>query len=224
MKKIFRKSNIFSFLLGAIIFGGIGVVSAYTIFANDIGYTPKDSTWKKANGEDITNVKDAIDELYSKTTTGIQFDYLYSGVEDLNELFGYAETTSTHWNYFRKNSDNTIGMTIANSNNIMSAYTNNLIDFSNYKYILVEYELYNNHNSLINTSYFGITDSKNVSIDNFIKYGSVIQVGQTHRSGIACIDISDVQGQHYFKVSVHHGTQVSDSNSYTNIKSIKLIK
>lgn len=66
MKKIF-KNPIFTFILGAIIFGGIVGVSAYTIFANDIGYTPKDSTWKKSNGEDITNVKDAIDELYSKS-------------------------------------------------------------------------------------------------------------------------------------------------------------
>ena len=65
MKKAF-KSRIFAFVLGAIIFSGITAVSAYTILANDIGYTPKDSTWKKSNGEDITNVKDAIDELYTK--------------------------------------------------------------------------------------------------------------------------------------------------------------
>ena len=69
MKKIF-KSRIFAFILGAILFGGIGVVSAYTILANDIGYTPKDTTWKKSNGEDITNVKDAIDELYIKSKEG----------------------------------------------------------------------------------------------------------------------------------------------------------
>ena len=68
MKKII-KSRVFAFILGAIIFGSIGVVSAYTIFADNIGYTPKDSTWKKSNGEDITNVKDAIDELYNKANT-----------------------------------------------------------------------------------------------------------------------------------------------------------
>lgn len=67
MKKIFRKSNIFSFLLGAVMFGGITVVSAYTIFANDIEYTPKDTAWKKSDGTDITNVKEAIDELYIKS-------------------------------------------------------------------------------------------------------------------------------------------------------------
>ena len=65
MKKIF-KSRVFAFVLGALLFGSIGVVSAYTILANDVGYTPKDTTWKKSNGEDITNVKDAIDELYIK--------------------------------------------------------------------------------------------------------------------------------------------------------------
>ena len=68
MKKII-KNPIFTFILGAVIFGGIVGVSAYTIFANDIGYTPKDSTWKKSNGEDITNVKDAIDELYNKANS-----------------------------------------------------------------------------------------------------------------------------------------------------------
>ena len=71
MKKIFKKSNIFSFLLGALIFTGITSVAAYSIFATDIGYTPSDSTWKKSNGEDITNVKDAIDELYTKSNEDI---------------------------------------------------------------------------------------------------------------------------------------------------------
>ena len=69
MKRII-KSRVFAFILGAVIFGGIVGVSAYSIFANDIGYTPSDSTWKKSNGEDITNVKDAIDELYSKANEG----------------------------------------------------------------------------------------------------------------------------------------------------------
>ena len=54
------KKGIIGFVLGALIFGSIGVVSAYTIFANDIGYTPKDTSWE------VDNVKDAIDDLYSK--------------------------------------------------------------------------------------------------------------------------------------------------------------
>ena len=41
MKK-FISSRMFSFLLGAIIFGGIGVASAYTLLASDTSFTPKD--------------------------------------------------------------------------------------------------------------------------------------------------------------------------------------
>ena len=75
MKKII-KNPIFTFILGALIFTGITSVAAYSILANDIRYTPKDSTWKKSNGEDITNVKDAIDELYSKANLNIKTENL----------------------------------------------------------------------------------------------------------------------------------------------------
>ncbi|MBR1416545.1 MAG: hypothetical protein IJ572_01860 [Bacilli bacterium] len=76
MKKLFKMSNILSFLLGAIIFGGIVGVSAYSFTSDDVEFTPKDSTWKKSNGEDIGNVKDAIDELYNynKSIFGITSD------------------------------------------------------------------------------------------------------------------------------------------------------
>ena len=59
MKRII-KNPIFTFILGAIIFGGIGTVLAVTILAKDVSYAPKDSTWK------VYNVEDAIDDLYSK--------------------------------------------------------------------------------------------------------------------------------------------------------------
>lgn len=65
MKKIF-KSRIFAFILGTLIFSGITAVSAYTILANDIEYTPKDTTWE------VNNVKDAIDDLYSKVDNSTQ--------------------------------------------------------------------------------------------------------------------------------------------------------
>ena len=62
MKKIIT-SRIFAFVLGALIFGG-GTVLAYNIFANQIGYSPN---WKASNGSDITNVEQALDELYQNT-------------------------------------------------------------------------------------------------------------------------------------------------------------
>lgn len=73
MKKLI-KSRIFAFILGAVMFSGITGVVAYTLLANDIGFTPSDTTWKQSNGEDITNVGEAIDELYNKVNKKIKFD------------------------------------------------------------------------------------------------------------------------------------------------------
>ncbi len=56
------KSRIFSFILGAVIFGGIVGVSAYSILASDIEYTPQDATWE------VDNVSDALNELYIKSS------------------------------------------------------------------------------------------------------------------------------------------------------------
>lgn len=94
MKKII-KNNIFGFILGAIIFGSIVGVSAYTIYANNIGYTPSDTTWKKANGEDITNVEEAINELYaSSLSTGYNTIELKYG--DFQQLGNYSTTTKQY--------------------------------------------------------------------------------------------------------------------------------
>ena len=48
------------------------------MLAKDVKYTPSDSSWKKANGEDIANVKDAIDDLYNISNHSI-CSYTYSG-------------------------------------------------------------------------------------------------------------------------------------------------
>lgn len=118
MKKLFKRSNIFSFLLGALIFTGITSVAAYSIFANDIGYTPKDTTWKKSNGEDITNVEDAINELYTKSNKEILNKFTISidsdsysttriGRFDLN----FAGSITDNYKYFKVLSVNKLGNT-----------------------------------------------------------------------------------------------------------------
>lgn len=70
MKK-FLTSRIFTFILGAVIFSGITGVAAYSILASDIGYTPKDSSWE------VNNVKDAIDDLYTKSKNVKKISCLY---------------------------------------------------------------------------------------------------------------------------------------------------
>ena len=64
MKKIL-KNPIITFLLGIIISTSIGV-SAYSLFANNIYFSPTDTSWKKPDGSDITDVETALNDLYEK--------------------------------------------------------------------------------------------------------------------------------------------------------------
>lgn len=60
MKK-FIKNNILGFILGALIFGSIGVY-AYNYKATDVKYTPEDHDW------DVSNVQEAINDLKKNKT------------------------------------------------------------------------------------------------------------------------------------------------------------
>ena len=64
MKKVF-KNPIFTFILGAVIFGGIGVVYAYVATAADVSYSPSDTSWS------VSNVKTALDDLYTKSNNWV---------------------------------------------------------------------------------------------------------------------------------------------------------
>ena len=46
------KKYIIGFMLGAILFGSIGVV-AYTLNANQVSYTPSDKNWKVKTVEEM---------------------------------------------------------------------------------------------------------------------------------------------------------------------------
>ena len=65
--KIF-KSRIFAFILGAIIFGGIGVYAGGLINSSDVNYSPSDNNWN------VSNVKDALDNIYSKLNPECEYD------------------------------------------------------------------------------------------------------------------------------------------------------
>lgn len=51
------KYRLFFFILGALIFGGMGTVFAYSLVASSIGFTPKDSNWN------VDNVDKALNHL-----------------------------------------------------------------------------------------------------------------------------------------------------------------
>ena len=71
-----RKSNIISFILGAVVLGTISTVFAYTLFANNVGYEPQDEAWE------VDNVKSAIDDLHKKVTERDIFCVALSGDKD----------------------------------------------------------------------------------------------------------------------------------------------
>ena len=56
MKKLF-KSRIFIFILGVVLSCSITSVLAYTLFANNIGFSPTDTSWN------VNNVQDALDNV-----------------------------------------------------------------------------------------------------------------------------------------------------------------
>ena len=89
------KKNIICFILGGIIFSTT-LVSGYQLLAKDISYTPN---WTKENGDNITNVEEAIDELYDKTKyTKVIGEETWSsgGFENYSNGIGKSQTFSVN--------------------------------------------------------------------------------------------------------------------------------
>ena len=87
MKKI-KRGYVISFLLGAILFSGITVLAS-SLVSNNVAYTPNDTEFKKANGDNIANVKEALDELYSLSNKHLVF------VKKSNILYATGTTPTT---------------------------------------------------------------------------------------------------------------------------------
>ena len=84
------KKPIFMFILGIIIAGSIGVL-AYNVSANNIGYSPE---WTKANGDPITKVGEALDELYIRSNQPNYADMKLVGTYQLDttHIISYTKT------------------------------------------------------------------------------------------------------------------------------------
>lgn len=108
--------------------------------------------------------------------------------------------------------------------NVLAGYTNNAIDFTNYDYMIINYTLTTNNDSLSNTTYFGVTDTKNTAVNNFLARAYDSMTGKTAKNGIVVVDLRNITGSHYFKACVVHGGQVSAYTAHTKIYSIELIK
>ena len=164
MKK-FVKNNIkliLGFILGAIIFGGIGTVVAVTLLASNISYTPSDTTWN------VNNVKEAIDELYSKKKP-LLISYIGK-----NSILGNTTMTYTF------NEDVELGMIILSASNDISDpswYITDIQSLSSGSYRLID-------NSTISYSTCGhrvqIYIIENVKKDSVLevatRYAGLVQV------------------------------------------------
>ncbi len=65
--KIF-KSRTFAFILGAIIFGGIGVYAGGLINSSEVNYSPSNINWN------VSNVKDALDNIYNELNSECDYN------------------------------------------------------------------------------------------------------------------------------------------------------
>ena len=126
MKKII-KNPIFMFILGAIIFGSIGV-AASQIFAKDIYFEPKEGWTLEEN-----TVEAAIDDLYSKSNEKIIF-------------------LSTAWKGYQSwNNDGLSNSLIINSSYL--SYSNSVITFLKDCKIKVNVQMKNTNRSSNNPQY-----------------------------------------------------------------------
>ena len=80
------KSRIFFLCLGLLIAGSVGAIYAASVASSDVSYDNTDS------GSSATTVKEAIDDLYSKSMSGNQIEIVDFGVES-NSGFYHKEIT-----------------------------------------------------------------------------------------------------------------------------------
>ena len=166
MKRVI-KNNIFGFIVGAVIFGCLGVIAANAINARDIVYRD-------------TNVESAIDNLYQQvvTSNNLNYDILYSK----------DQTTPIDISYTIKETDTEYKsiMVIVEANNISVSYSpayitivnDNIIPISNPDEIAsVEYSNYN----LTSDIYIGY-------INNIVK-DDVVRVKGSYQVRMAILGI-----------------------------------
>ena len=102
MKKVF-KNPIFTFLLGAIIFAAVGVTATTLLNGSDIQYTGN-----KVEG--AQNIQQAIDTLYDKANSSIDYSSLNFQISSTNNIvatnFGICMYRNNKLNCFKTNNYN----------------------------------------------------------------------------------------------------------------------
>lgn len=98
MKKIIKKiksNSLFTFILGGLIFGSIGIYGANNYQSNAIEYNPTDTSWE------VSNVNEALNSLYKNQKTSKIEKYAMNIVKygyrdcriDISKIDGYENLT-----------------------------------------------------------------------------------------------------------------------------------
>ena len=95
MKKIL-KNPIFTFILGVILTVGITSVFAFSFLAQDVGFTPTDTSWKNDDETNIENVSDALDSLY-KINNGYTDKELKKILQSSNAKVDVSDVLTTYF-------------------------------------------------------------------------------------------------------------------------------
>ncbi|MBR1416362.1 MAG: hypothetical protein IJ572_00900 [Bacilli bacterium] len=143
MKKLFKSRFLF-LILGIVIVSGISSVFAYSLLAQDVGFTPKDTTWE------VDNTKEALDDLRDEFNAqekklflywkGNTFDAVTGGwSSSMNYgIWGGGNNTGINKKSAVFNSDH-MDVSINSTYQYVVANTNNKIDCTNYEYINILY-------------------------------------------------------------------------------------
>lgn len=84
------KKLIIGFILGGIIFGGIGIYASTLYKASDVSYAPTDASWE------VSNVNDALNDLYELNQNIRSEKFIFDKVLDIGISVGTYDHKKTY--------------------------------------------------------------------------------------------------------------------------------
>ncbi|MBR1416358.1 MAG: hypothetical protein IJ572_00880 [Bacilli bacterium] len=143
------KSRIFVFILGLIVVSTTSVF-AYSLIADDVGFTPRDSNWK------VDNTKDAIDDLHNRINSFNVEALELNGTYIKVKIPDYVKQISSKYTYYIDN--------VFKENSTSDTYTfTNLNLNTTYK---IKVNAYDSNDKLVKTSETDLTTLNRIWLYN----------------------------------------------------------
>lgn len=169
----FIRNSAFGFIIGGLLFGTMGISAAtYLYNSSQVSY----------NNNGVTNINEALDELYSKSNN--QGDYIISGTptwKNISETYDYSA-------------------------NYVMFYPNKIylfnqgVDLTDYKYLVLVYRKFTYYTSTIG---MGVTTNPSSTLADCQNLSTQAKVSWTGNSlsnntiELMYLDVSDLNGMYY---------------------------